>query len=114
MKALNTLLIAVALVVAIDTASAQSSRPYKDGPVIMVTSVRTKPGAFDDYMRYLGGADQAQMEATQKARRTLGYKIYAVTPRSPKHPDVILVVTYPNMAALDKTEEMDQVSTSVA
>jgi hypothetical protein len=113
MRGLNALLVAIALIVPCGT-SAQSSRPYKEGPVTSVSFVRTKPGQFDEYMRYLGGSYRTQMEANQKAGLIIGYKVFAVPPRNPQDPDVILTTTYPNMAALDKTEEFDAISSRIA
>jgi hypothetical protein len=112
MKAIGMLLIAFALLVTTDT-SAQGSRPYKEGPVTEVSFVRVKPGLFDDYMKHLGGPYKAQMEAYQKAGLIVGYKVFAVTPRNAQDPNVILTITYPNMAALDRTEEFDAISAKV-
>ena len=44
----------------------------------------------------------------------VGYKVFAVSPRNSQDPDVILAVTYPNMAALDRTEEFDAISVKLA
>ena len=38
----------------VETAGAQAStRAYREGPVIQVSYIRTKPGMFDKYMQYL-------------------------------------------------------------
>ena len=40
----------------VETAGAQAStRAYREGPVINVSYIRTKPGMFDKYMAYLAG-----------------------------------------------------------
>jgi hypothetical protein len=40
----------------VQTAGAQAStRSYREGPVISVSYIRTKPGMFDKYMAYLDG-----------------------------------------------------------
>ena len=113
-NALMALMISVALVTSTGIASAQSMRPYKDGPVTNVSYIRTKPGLFDDYMKYLGGSYKTQMEANQKAGLIVGYKVFSVTPRNAQDPDVILTITYPNMAALDRTDEFDAISAKIA
>jgi hypothetical protein len=95
-------------------ALAQEERPYTSGQVTQVTYVRVKPGHFDDYMRHLGGLYRKQLEAFKKAGLVTDYKVYAATPRSPNEPDVILSVTYPNMAALDRNREFDSIGSQVA
>ena len=115
MKTTNALLIASALLTLSATAMAQdASRPWKDGPVVEVTTVRVKPGRFDDYMKFLGGSYKKMMDAQVKAGLVTTYRIFAVSPRSPQEPNVILTVTYPNMATLDKTTEFDAIASSVA
>jgi len=94
-------------------ASAQETKVYKEGYVTSVTFVRTKPGKFDDYMKFLDTAYKANMEAQKKAGLIVGYNVYNATPRSPHDPDLILTVTFPNMAALDKTDEFEAVMAKV-
>jgi len=45
--------LSVASTAASNSAAAQTLRAYREGPVIVVTYVRTKPGMFDRYMQYL-------------------------------------------------------------
>ena len=47
------LLLAVTLLAVGATASAQDIKVYKEGAATAVTYVRTKPGRFDDYMKFL-------------------------------------------------------------
>lgn len=98
MLALSALLIATTPVMAAD-------RAYTEGPVIDVTSVRTEPGKFDEYLRYLSGPYKQSMEEQKKAGIILDYAIYQATPRGPHDPDLYLVITYKNMAALDGLNE---------
>jgi hypothetical protein len=111
MKA-NMLVVAVALCAL--PALAQEERPYAPGPVTQITYVRVKPGHFDDYMRHLAGLYRKQMDAFRKAGLVTDYKVLAATPRSPSEADVILSVTYPNMAALDRNRDFDKIGTQVA
>ena len=53
------------------------------------------------------------MEATKKAGIIIDYKVFSSTPPSPDHPDVILWITYKNMAALDKGVEEEAVAKKV-
>ena len=79
--------------------------PYKQGPVTSVTSVRTKPGKFLDYITWLNGNYKAALEEAKKAGLVLSYGIYSGSPRSPHDPDLYLVVTYPNLATLDTFDD---------
>ena len=53
------------------------------------------------------------MEATKKAGLIIDYKVFSATPPSPDHPDIILWITYKNMAALDKGVEEEAVAKKV-
>lgn len=81
--------------------AAAADRPYTEGSVLDITSVRTEPGMFDDYMAWLASTYKKEMEALKAAGIVVDYAIYQATPRGPDDPDVYLVVSYKNMAALD-------------
>ncbi len=93
------------------TAIAQDAKPYKDGPVRQVSFVKVKPGQFNNYMKYLDGPYKSTMEAMKKAGLITGYAVYETRARTPQDPDIVLAVTYANMAALDRTDEADAVMT---
>ena len=84
---------------------AQSARPYKEGPVVNVARVRTLPGQFDKYIAYIMGDYAKLMEASKAAGLILQWSAYEVQPRHPDDPNLILTVTYPNMAALDNLSD---------
>ena len=89
----------------ITTVWADDSKSYTEGPVMEVTSVRTKPGMFDAYMKWLDTVGKQLRDDEKKAGIIVDYAVYEVTPRSPHDPNVYLVVTYKNMAALDGLED---------
>lgn len=78
-----------------------ADRPYTEGAVVNVSAVRTEPGMFDEYMKYLAGPYKQVMEEQKKAGVIVDYAIYAADPRSPHDPDLYLITVYKNMAALD-------------
>lgn len=82
-------------------AGAQEKRSYEEGPVTVVTSVRTVDGQYDNYMSYLARTYKPVMEAQKQAGLILRYAVYDRYPRGPDEADMYLVVTYPNMAAFD-------------
>ena len=94
-------------------AMAQSNRPYKEGPVTELSYIKIKPGQYENYMKYLAGPYKSLLEAEKKAGLIIGYAVYGTTARSPSEPDLILAVTFPNMAALDKSEEFEALAAKV-
>jgi hypothetical protein len=78
-----------------------ADRAYTEGSVLNVSSIRTEPGMFDAYMTYLAGTYKQLMEEQKKAGIILDYAVYSVVPQRPGDPDIYLVTTYKNMAALD-------------
>ena len=78
-----------------------ADRPYSEGTVSEISSIRTEPGKFDDYLAWLAGPYKQMMEAQKAAGIIVDYAVYSTTPRSPNDPDLYLVTVYKNMAALD-------------
>jgi len=100
------LLFAVAVACAFSAqALADNSRAYKEGPVTAVTYVKIKDGQFDNYMKWLDTTFKPENDALIKAKIILGYKVYTQDARDPHDADLILTITYPNMAALDNLNE---------
>ena len=100
---------ALALFAAAGVASA-ADRPYTEGAVLNVSSIRTEPGMFDSYMSYLATTYKQTMDAQKAAGVILDYSVYTVVPRGPDDPDIYLVTVYKNMAALDGlTEKLDPI-----
>ena len=95
-------------------AIAQESLPYKDGVVVVVTSVRTQPGKFNDYFRYLSGPYSQMMDEAKKQGLLTDYSFYGAVPQSPEDADLYIVETYPNMAVFDTmTEKMTAIGNKV-
>jgi hypothetical protein len=76
-------------------------RPYTEGPVVNVAGIRTEYGMFDEYMKFLAGPWKQEQEALKKAGLILNYEVLTVEPRGLDDPDIYLVITYRNWAALD-------------
>lgn len=89
-------------------------RPYAEGPIINVASIRTVDGHFDDYMKWLATTWKAQEEAGKSAGFILKYQVVTAEPRGPNDPDVLLVTTYKNWAALDgQRAKQDEISKKI-
>jgi hypothetical protein len=94
-------LVGFAAFIGVAGAAVAADRPYSEGVVVNVSSVRTEPGQFEAYMAYLAGPYKQLMEEMKKAGIIVDYAVYQVVPRSPNDPDLFLTTTYKNMAALD-------------
>ena len=88
-------------------------RQYAEGPVTLVQEIAVEYGHFEDYIDWLNSTWKPTMEATKKAGIIIDYKVFGSTPPSPDHPDVILWITYKNMAALDRGIEEEAVARTV-
>ena len=99
----KSVLILCAAIMAVSTSvtRAQEDHAYTQGSVTIVSFVRTEPGMFDEYLRYLSNTYKKLMEESKKQGIVSDYAIYQATPRGPQDADVILTVTYKNMAAFD-------------
>jgi hypothetical protein len=76
-------------------------RPYTEGNVVNVAGIRTEYGHFDDYMKFLATTWKQEQEAAKKAGLIVSYEVLQAEARSIDDPDIYLVVTYKNWAALD-------------
>ena len=94
-------------------AHAQDVRQYSEGPVTEVNYIQVEYGHFEEYIDWLNSTWKPTMEATKKAGIIIDYKVFSSTPPSPDHPDIILWITYKNMAALDRGVEEEEVAKKV-
>jgi L-rhamnose mutarotase len=111
MKLMKAVLIGMAL--ALLSSSSIAAESYTEGHVVGVSYIKVKPGMYDAYMKYLDTDYKRLMEAHKKAGLIVDYAVYATEARTPQEPNLILMTTYTNMAALDRTEEADAVTRKV-
>jgi DNA-binding Lrp family transcriptional regulator len=105
MKRLTLLLLASALALSTALTAAEDDHAYTQGPVTVMTFVRTEPGMFEEYLRYLSNTYKQVMENYKKQGIILEYGVYQARPRDPQDADLILTVKYKNMAAFDELQE---------
>ena len=80
MKSYLALALASAAMLATSAAAlAQDARSYDNGPVWDVEAILTKPGHFDDYMKFVSTSWRAEQEAAKAKGLVLDYKVLAVT-----------------------------------
>ena len=101
MKKPMLLLLATILTLSASVTRAQEEHAYTQGPVTIVSFVRTEPGMFEEYLRYLDSTYKHLMDQYKKQGIITDYAVYQARPRDPQDADLILTVTYKNMAAFD-------------
>jgi hypothetical protein len=101
MKKPTLLLLAAILTISASVTRAQEEHAYTQGPVVIVSFVRTEPGMYEEYLRYLDSTYKHLLDEYKKQGVILDYGVYAARPRDPQDADLILTVTYKNMAAFD-------------
>lgn len=105
MKSVPRLCVLVATLLLVTGAAAHAQLPYKEGPVVSVSFIRTAPGQFDSYMSYIFSDYARLMNAYKEAGIILDWGVLETETRSPDEANVVLTTTYPNMAALDNLDE---------
>jgi hypothetical protein len=95
------------------TPGAEDERAYADGPVTELNYLQIAYGRFEDYIDWLNSTWKPTMEATKKAGLIIDYKVFRATPKSPDQPNIVLMLTYNNMAALDRGVELEAVAKKV-
>lgn len=101
MKKPILLLLAAILTISTSVTRAQEDHAYTQGPVVVVSFVRTEPGMFEEYLKYLDVTYKRLMEDYKRQGIITDYAIYQALPRDQNDADVIFTVTYKNMAAFD-------------
>jgi hypothetical protein len=83
------------------TATGGSSAPYTEGPVWAITMVKAKPGMEDDYLKNLANIYRLTNDEAKKQGLIMDYRILIGDASSPHDFNILLMVEYKNMAALD-------------
>jgi len=79
--------------------------PYTEGSVFEMAFIRTLPGGYDAYMKFLQTEWKTVNEAAKKEGLIISYQIGTSSPANKDDWDIVLVIEYKNMAALDGLEE---------
>ena len=88
---------------------------YTEGLVRQVSWYRTKPGQFDEYMKYLRANFLPQQEEAKKEGLIAGYSVLINVPSNPEDFDVAIVTLHKSFgAALDYNEGDDQKMKAIA
>jgi hypothetical protein len=95
--------LALALVSCLAAAPALAQEHWTEGPVWEVSTYRTKPGKFDDYLKYLRGSYLVTTAEEKKQGLILDSKVFIKsTQDGPNDWDICIATLYPSFAkALD-------------
>ena len=83
------------------TSAPQSTAPYTEGAVWDVTMIKTKAGMSDDYLKALAKIFKSTNDEAKKQGIITDYKILIGDAATQQDYDMLLMIQYPNMAALD-------------
>ena len=109
-KTIVLLICLAASSLSLDARAQDTEGAYTDGPVTQVAYIHVEYGRFAEYVDWLNSTWKPTMEATKKAGLIIDYKVFRSFPRTPDQPNVILMITYRNMAALDRRSELEAVA----
>ncbi|MGE5347543.1 MAG: hypothetical protein ACM3JH_16445 [Acidithiobacillales bacterium] len=95
--------LALALVSCLAALPALAQEHWTEGPVWEVSVYRTKPGKFDDYLKYLRGNYVVTLAEQKKQGLILDTKVFInPAPTGPNDWDICIATLYPSYAkALD-------------
>ena len=94
----------------LDARAQDTEGAYTDGPVTQVTYIKVEYGKLAEYVDWLNSTWKPTLEAVKKAGLIIDYKVFRAFPKSPDEPNVINMITFKNMAALDKRSELEAVA----
>jgi hypothetical protein len=89
-----------------------AERVYDNGTVWRVSEVETKPGMFNDYIKYLSTSWRAAQEASKKTGDVISYKVLVVDSPRDHEANVILMVEYRDMAVFDRSMKESDAQTA--
>ena len=87
------------------TSTMTSDAPYTEGSVWQITMVRAKAGMSDDYLKGLAKNLKTILDEEKKQGLVLSYKILLGDAAAPGDFNIMNMVEYKNMAALDNLRE---------
>lgn len=96
------------------TATSASTAPYTEGSVWEITLIHVKPGMGDDYLKGLAKNLKATLEEEKKQGLIVSYKVLLGDASTPGDFNIMNMVEYKNMAALDNLrEKTDPIATKL-
>ena len=85
-----------------------SDRPYSEGTVWSLSFIKTQTGKTDDYVKNLGAGWKPVMEEAKKQGLILSYKVILSDRATPADWELLLMLEFKNMAAMDGWDEKER------
>jgi hypothetical protein len=104
----RTLLFVLALLVVMPMSATAQTAPYQEGSVWELSFIRVHPGMGDEYLNNLRGNWARSLEAMKAQGVVTSYKLISSEPATRDDWGLLLMVEYPNMAALDRTDALSR------
>ena len=104
MKTLTSILLTAVLLVGTASVAPAAEIPFEEGSVWSVGFIRTEPGMRNAYIRWLRDVWEPGQKAAIDKGLILSYKILHSRRTSEHDWDIMLLVEFKNMAALDGLE----------
>src|SRR5262245_21647677 len=87
-----------------------SNAPYNEGPIWTLTMIKTKTGLADEYLKQITKSVKPVYDEEKKQKIILDYKILNGDASGPQDFNILILVEYPNWAALDNLrDKMDPI-----
>jgi hypothetical protein len=86
-------------------ANHKNNAPYIEGPIWVLTLIKTKSGMNDEYIRSLTGSVKPVYDEEKKQKVIVDYKILYGDASGDRDFNIIIMVEYPNLAALDNLRD---------
>jgi hypothetical protein len=104
---IRSLLLSALLVLAapLSAHAADAPLPYTEGSVWSMNFIRVKAGMGEDYLRSLVNTWKKSLDEAKKQKLVLSYRVFDSPPANREDWDVLLMVEFKNMAALDGLRE---------
>lgn len=106
MKHLSTILLAVVIIsFCISGELTAQNKSYTESGVWEISLIKTKLPYFNDYMTNLSNGWKKVMDEAKKEGFVLDYMVLSSSASNPEDWDLMLMIKYKNMAALDGMED---------
>lgn len=109
-KTLTLIAFLVTNSVFISSAKGQIGTTYDEGQVTELTYLKVEYGHFDEYIKWLNATWKPYMQSLKEAELIVDYKVFSMRPKSLDEPNIMFMITYQNMASLDRAAEEEAIA----
>jgi hypothetical protein len=105
---IRSMLVVLACLVVMPMSANAQAAPYREGSVWDLSFIRVHPGMGDEYLNNLRSNWRRGLEEMKAQGVVTSYKIISSEPATRDDWGLLLMVEYPNMAALDRTDALNR------